>query len=157
MPVQTADIQLYRAGAASLGGAASQVVVSLASLFDPVTAPESAVGDVEYRCAYLGNDSAQTWNSVFAWLSANTPSISTQIDIGLGSAAINGIEQTIGDEGTPPANVAFIAAGSKGAGLAVGAMPGGARRSIWFKRTIATGTAAVSDTFTLQTEGTTAA
>lgn len=165
MPIQSTDIVLRLSGgasnavpAASLGGAKSSVVAG-ANIFDGVTGTEAAAGDIEYRCAYAHNAHATlSLDNAVAWLTANTPSASTDIALGLGSSALNGTEQAVGDEQAAPAGVTFSAAASKAAGIALGSIPAGQSRAIWYRRTINAGAAAVaSDTYTVRVEGDTAA
>jgi hypothetical protein len=41
------------------------------------------------------------------WISSNTPASDTQIAIGVGTAAVNGTEQTVANESTAPSGVTF--------------------------------------------------
>ena len=165
MPIVTADLAYRLSGGASntdptlsIGGAKSTTAVNGATLFDAVSSAESAAGDVEYRCYYAHNGHATlTLTSAVAWISANTPSASTTLDIGVGAAAVNGTETAITNESTAPAGVTFSAAASKGAGIALGDIPAGQHRAVWVRRTINAGAGASSDTATLRFEGDTAA
>lgn len=138
---------------ASLGGAKSSTVASASvdALFDQVSASEASAGDTEYRCVYLHNGNASsTMLSAVVWISANTPSGSTTLDIGVGTAAVNGTEQTVANESTAPAGVSFSAPASQGAGLALGDIPAGQHKAIWLRRTVsASAPASANDTFTL--------
>jgi hypothetical protein len=157
MAIASTDIKLRRAGASGLGGAISAVDVG-SSMFDDVQIAESAEGSVEYRCAYVLNSHATlTLSSLIVWISANTPSPSTVIEIGLGTSAVNGTEQTIASETTAPAGVTFAPAATKAAGVALGDLPPGAWLAVWFRRTVSAGAAALNpDTFTSYVEGLTA-
>lgn len=169
MPIVSGDIHYrYSGGSAnsapgtSLGGAKSSVSITSASLnnlFDNVAGDEAASGDVEYRCVYLHNNHATiTWESVVVWIDTNTPSSDTTVDIGLGSAAISGTEQTVANESTAPTGVTFTAPGSKGAGLSVGNLGPGAHKAIWLRRTVSAAASAYnSDSVILRAEGDTAA
>lgn len=160
MPVASTDIVCRLSGgasnssaAASLGGAKSSVAAP-SSLFDTVAGAEASAGDIEYRCIYVHNASTDsTMTNATAWITSNTPSGSTTIDIGLGSSAINGTEQTVANESAAPTGVTFGAAASKAAGLALGSLAPGQSRAIWYRRTV-TGGAAVSasDPMTLRVE-----
>lgn len=137
---------------ASLGGAKSSTVASASvdALFDQVSASEASAGDTEYRCVYLHNGGSVTMFSAVVWISANTPSGSTTLDIGVGTAAVNGTEQTVANESTAPAGVSFSAPASQGAGLALGDIPAGQHKAIWLRRTVsASAPASANDTFTL--------
>lgn len=165
MPIASTDIKFRLSGgagnaapAASLGGVKSSTDAVGSTIFDAVSGAESSAGDVEYRCEYVHNahPSLALENAV-AFMQANTPSATTTVEIGIGTSAINGIEQTVADESTAPAGVTFVAAASKAAGIALGSIPAGQHRAIWLRRTVVAGTAAASDTFTVRAEGDTAA
>lgn len=140
-------------GNASLGGAksANAASSSIDALFDQVSSAEATAGDVEYRCVYLHNGNAtSSMLSSVVWVSANTPLAGTTIDIGVGTAAVNGTEQTVANESTAPSGVTFSAPTTQGAGLALGDIPAGQHKAIWIRRTITAGSgASPNDTFTL--------
>ena len=84
------------------------------------------------------------------YVSANTPLAGTTIDIGVGTAAINGTEQTIANEATAPTSVTFSAPTTAGTGLSLGTIPAGQHIAIWIRRTVTAGSgSSTSDTFTL--------
>lgn len=146
MPITSQDIQLRRAGAAGLGGA---IASAAPQEFDAVSPAEAAAGRVEYRCEYVRNGHASlTLQSAKLWMSANTPSSSTTIEVGLGTSAIAGTEQTIASETTAPAGVTFSAAASEAAAIALGDLGPGQHRAVWFRRTVAAGASALTqDTY----------
>lgn len=160
MPVATSEITRRLSGGASnatpatsLGGVKSSVAMG-ASLFDEVTAAESAAGRTEYRCVYVHNASAaDTLKAAVAWLSGNTASTSTTLDIGLGTSTLGATEQTVASETNAPAGVTFVAAASKAAGITLGDLGPGVSRAIWLRRTVTAGAAASSDTAVLSVEG----
>jgi hypothetical protein len=164
MAIQPTDIHFRLSGgasnalpAASLGGAKSSVDAP-AGLFDDVSSAEAAAGRIEYRGVYVHNAHASlTLVGAVLWLAANTPSASTTVDVGVGTSAVNGVEQTIADEATAPSGVTFAAAASQGAGVALGDIPAGQSRFVWLRRTVSAGAAAVNDAFTLRAIGDTAA
>lgn len=153
MAVLSSDIKFYLSGGAansdplaSLGGARSSVVINPATLFDNVTSDEAAAGDVEYRCVYVANTSgADTLLSALAWISANTPSADTTLEIGLGTSAVGGTEQTVADEGVAPTGVTFSAPAARGAGLSIGNMAPGQHKAIWLRRSVTSGAAAFNN------------
>lgn len=157
MAIQPTDIVFRLSGgaanssaAASLGGAKSATTAP-GSLFDLVQPSESAAGDVEYRCTYVHNAHATlTAQNVVAWLPANTPSTSTLLEIGVGTSAVNGVEQTIANEGTAPAGVTFVPAATYAAGVALGDIPPGQHRALWERRTTTAGASARADGATLR-------
>jgi hypothetical protein len=135
-------------GNASLGGAKSSSVMPSAidQLFDQVSAAEAVAGDVEYRCVYLHNANAtsEMLNAV-VWISSNSPLAGSTLDIGVGTAAVNGTEQTVANESTAPSGVAFSAPAAQGAGLALGNIPAGQHKAVWMRRTITAGAGATAD------------
>lgn len=160
MPILTTDIQYRLSGGAtngspiaSLGGVKSSNAAP-STIFDGVDAGESAAGDIEYRCIYVHNaHTSLTLYNAFAWLPLNTPSTSTLLEIGVGTSAVNGTEQTVADENTAPSGVTFGVGATKGAGVALGDIPAGQGRSVWLRRTVTAAAAAISDGFTIKVEG----
>lgn len=140
-------------GNSALGGAKSSTAASTSidGLFDQVSSAEAVAGDVEYRCVYLHNgNGSSTMLSAGVWVSANTPLAGSTIDIGVGTAAVNGTEQTIANESTAPTSVTFSAPSTQGTMLALGDIPAGQHKAIWIRRTITAGAgASANDTFTL--------
>lgn len=146
MPITSQDIQLYQSGSSGLGGAISGV---LSPGFDAVLPAESNAGSVEYRCLYVRNGHASlTLTAAKMWLSANTPSASTTIAIGLGTSAVGATEQSIANETTAPVGVTFVAAASEAAALTLGDLPAGQARAVWERRIVTAGAAALNqDTY----------
>lgn len=156
MPIVSTDIQFRLSGGgansnanASLGGAISSTSVP-ASLFDDVSGDEATTGRVEYRCYYVRNNHGTlTAQGAKVWLPTNTPSADTTIDIGLGTSAINGTEQTVANETTAPTGVTFTAAANEAAALIIGDLAPGASKAVWERRTVNAGAAGVNgDSFT---------
>jgi hypothetical protein len=164
MPIISTDIQYRLSGGAansdqnaSLGGAKSSNSATTA-IFDDVSSAESSAGDTEYRCVYVHNNHGSlTLQSAVIWVQTNTPSSDTTVDIGLGTSAINGTEQTVANENTAPTSVTFSAPSSFGAGLSLGNVPAGQHKAVWVRRTVTAGAAAAADSFTLRVQGDTAA
>jgi hypothetical protein len=154
MATVTTDIQLRRSGTACLGGAKSATLAGT-NYFDDTTDAEAVTGDFEYRCLYPHNGNAtKTLVGAVAWISANTPSGSTLIEIGVGTSAINGTEQTVANESTAPAGVTFVLASSVEGGVALGDIPPGQHRAIWLRRTLAAGAPKLDlDTYTVRIDG----
>lgn len=146
MAIEASDIQIRGSGVNDLGGAISG---ALSSGFDAVLPAESNAGSVEYRCFYVRNGHASlTLTAAKMWLSANTPSASTTIAIGLGTSAVGAAEQSIANETTAPAGVTFVAAASEAAALVLGDLPAGQARAVWERRTVTAGAAALNqDTY----------
>jgi hypothetical protein len=152
MPIAASDIDLRLSGGAgnpsattSLGGAKSSVAAG-SSVFGSFLASEAAAGRTEYRCLYVHNGhSTLTAENVRAWVSSNTPGAQTTIDIGVGSSAVNGVEQVTGNEIVVPTGVTFYAASTLAAALALGNIPPGQHRAIWLRLTVTAGAAADPD------------
>ena len=163
MPIIASDIQYRLSGGAanaaalaSVGGAKSATAAPV-GVFDDVSGAESAAGDVEYRCIYVHNNHATLVSQLAVlWILANTPSADTTIDVALGTSAINGVEQAVADETVAPAGVAWTAAATVGAAIALGNIPAGQHRAVWLRRTINVAAAAVNDTFSLRVQADTA-
>ena len=140
-------------GNAALGGAKSANAMSgsVDGLFDFTSGAESAAGDVEYRCVYLHNENGtDTMLGAVVWISANTPLAGTVLAIGVGTAAVNGTEQTVANESTAPAGVTFSEPASAGSGLALGDIPAGQHKAIWLRRTVTAGSgSSANDTWSL--------
>lgn len=157
MPIVSGDI-IYRLSggasnsdpAASLGGVKSSTPMG-SNLLDDVSSAESAAGDVEYRAFYVHNAHATlTMENAVCWIQANTPSGDTTLDIGLGTSAVNGTEQTVANESTAPSGVTFSAAANEGSAIALGNIPPGEHRAVWVRRTVSAAAAASNDTATLR-------
>lgn len=158
------ELQYYKSlNSNSTGGAidnASPIVHNTEhNLFDVVTATESSTGDTEYRCLYVKNISNRSilQNSKI-WLHANTPSVNSDVTIGLGTSAISGTEQTIANEGTAPSGVTFSTAAGMANSLSIGNLIAGQYKAVWIKRVITAGSPAYdNDNFTLAFAGDTIA
>lgn len=169
MPIVSTDlIERLSGGAsnsdpnASLGGAKSSTAVTdntTHNLWDVVSSAESSSGEDEYRCIYLHNaHGSLTLQNAKVWISTNTPSADTEIQIGLGTSAINGTEQTVANENTAPTSVTFSLAASEGAALSIGNIPFGQHKAIWIRRHINAGASAANDdSYVLSYAGDTAA
>lgn len=152
MPIISTDIVYRLSGGASntdvnasLGGAKSSTNVGtgLHNLFDVVGSAEAATGDTEYRCVYVHNNHGTlTMQSAKIWISSNTPSTDTSVEIALGSSAVNGTETSVANENTAPSGPTFSAPASEGAALSIGDIPAGQHKAVWIKRIVNAGAAA---------------
>lgn len=157
MPVIDTDIQLRLSGGAansnanaSLGGAKSSTQAP-AGLFDTVDSTESTAGDTEYRCVYVHNNSGtNSLDNPVMWIVSETPNY---IDIGVGTSAVNGTEQTVANENTAPSGVTFSSPTSKGTGLALGSIPAGQHKAVWIRRTVPAAAGAAAGSFSVRVEG----
>lgn len=156
MPIAPTDIKLRRAGTSGLGGAMSSVDVA-GDMFDAVLGTEAVDGRTEYRCAYVFNShTTDMMPDAWLFLTANTPSTSTVVEISRGAAALNGTEQTVASEITAPLGVSFVAAATKAGGVSLGNIPPLGYVPVWFRRIVAPGAAprdaSNPDTFTPRVE-----
>lgn len=166
MPIVANDIEYRLSGgaanadpAASLGGAKSSTVYSSNTLFDDVPSTESVPGDIEYRCLYVHNNHGTlTLENAVLWLLTNTTSADTIIEVAVGNSAVNGTESAIANENTAPSPaLTFTAAATEGAAIALGNIPAGQHRAVWFRRTVSAAAAASNDTFSWRVKGDTQA
>lgn len=161
MSIITNDLKFYLSGGTtnvnpnnSLGGARStvgggvQVSGTLNNMWPDIGNVESADGSTKYRCIYVRNDNVEfTWSNAKIWVSTLTASTSDEIDIAIGSAAINATEQTIANETTAPTSVTFSRPTTKGTGLNIGTLTAGQHRSIWLRRVVQPGATQISNNF----------
>lgn len=131
---------------ASLGGAKSSTALvdnTLNNLFADSLGTESSAGSTKYRAIYVHNAHASlTMLSARVYIPTNTPSTDDTFDVAVGTAAINGTEQSVANEDTAPTGVSWSAPSTYAAGLALGDIPAGQHKAIWFRRTITAGAAA---------------
>jgi hypothetical protein len=163
VPIASGDIQYRLSGDGtpngSLGGAIHANAVTDNTdnnLFDDVSGAEHTAGDIEYRCIYVRNGHGSlTLTSAVVWIQSDTTGADSDISIAVGTAAINGTEQTIANEGTAPSGVSWSdAATSRATGLALGDLPTGQHKAVWIRRTITAGsTPQAADTCIIQAGG----
>lgn len=167
MPIASSDIDYFLSGGsgntdpnASLGGARStstEVTDNVDNnLFDDVTGAEHTAGDVEYRCIYVRNSHGSlTLTNAVVWIQSDTSGADSDISIAVGTAAVNGTEQTVANESTAPSGVSWSdAAVSRATGLALGDLPNGQHKAVWIRRTISAGsTPQAADTCSIQAGG----
>ena len=166
MPIASSDIKYRLSGGASnsdpnasLGGAKSSTEVTDNvdnNLFDDVSGAEHSAGDVEYRCIYVHNGHGSlTLIDAVVWIQSDTSGADSDISIAVGTAAVNGTEQTIADESIAPTGVSWSdAAVSRATGLALGSIPAGQHKAVWIRRTISAGsTPQAADTCAIQAGG----
>jgi len=168
MPIAATDIDFHLSGGAgnsdpdaSLGGviSATEIVdATLHNLFDIVSSAEASAGDTEYRCFYVKNNHGTlTLQNAVVFVQTESPNTESDEEIGLGTSAINGVEQTVADEQTAPVGVTFAQANGEGSALAIGDIPPGEHKAIWFKRIISAGASAKNnDSSIIRVKGDTA-
>lgn len=172
MPIAASDIQYRLSGGtsntdpnAALGGAMSTAggglitTDTLNNVWDNVSGAESSSGDTEYRCIYIKNNHGSlTLTGAKIWISSQTPSSDTSIEIALGGEGLNGTAETVANENTAPAGESFSSPSSFGAGLSLGNMASGNTYPVWIKRIVGSSAAAANaDAYTLSVQGETAA
>lgn len=169
MAIVAGDIEFRLSGGAaesdpnlSLGGVISSVQIAAASvenLFDNVTGAESTPGDTEYRGFYVINDHGSlTWQDVGCWISTETPSADSLINLALADEAVNVTMDTIANESTAPSGPSFTHITTEGTRLVIGNMPFSEFKGIWVERVIASTAAAVdADAAIMTFKGDTAA
>lgn len=166
MAIASSDIKYRLSGGAAnsdpnaaLGGAKSSVeVVDNVdnNLFDDVSGDEHTAGRIEYRAVYVHNaHGSLTLTTAKVWIQSDTSGADSDLSIAVGSAAINGTEQTIANETTAPTGVTWSdAAVDRASGLALGDIPAGQHKAVWLRRTISAGsTPQAADTCAIQAGG----
>ncbi len=155
MPMVSTDVKFYLSGGAAnadpdaaLGGVISSVEIGAGThnLFDLVSSAEASAGDTEYRCFYVKNTHATlTAQNMKIWVHSESPSADTDEEIGLGSSAVSGTEQTIADEDTAPSGVSFAQANGEANGLLIGDLDPGEWKAVWLKRQVSSAAVAVNN------------
>ena len=166
MPIVAADIDYRLSGGsgntdpnAALGGAKSSTDVTDNvdnNLFDDVSGAEHTAGRVEYRAIYVHNaHGSLALTGAVVWIQSDTSGADSDLSIAVGTAAVNGTEQTIANETTAPTGVTWSdAAISRATGLALGDLPAGQHKAVWIRRTITAGsTPQAADTGSVQAGG----
>lgn len=136
-------IKRVASGAGNLGGAidGARTEISDATIhafWSKIDQTRATAGGIRFRCFYIYNshDSLAAINPVL-YVSQQTASPNDEIMIGLGSSGLNGVEQTIANEFTTPANVNFVSGVTRTTGLVLGtAIPPLGYYPIWVQQTI---------------------
>ncbi len=154
MAIVAGNIDYHLSGATgtpatSLGGAIHATEITDATthnLFDIVSSAEASAGDTEYRCFYVKNaHGTLTLQDAEVYITTNTPSTDTAVRIALGTSAVNGTEQTVGDESTAPSGVSWSTAAGSGNSLSIGDIPAGEHKAIWVERVVSASASAYDD------------
>jgi hypothetical protein len=147
MVVVPGEVQIRLSGGAtntnpfgSLGGAKSSQQMKddmLDSLFDPISITQRISGHTDYYCVYVNNNSSSSqYSNVQIWFTV----VPSYITMGLGTSPINGTEQTIATDQTPPAGVSFSRPLSYDTSINIGNLPAQQHKAVWFRRIIPAGT-----------------
>lgn len=162
MAIIPANLKFFLSGGASnsdpnaaLGGAKSSVEIvddTLNNLFDDVSGGEHAAGDINYRCLFIKNDSAETASNVKVYLESNTPAVDDSVEIGKDLSIPSNTADTIADENTAPSPaVTFSSANGYPNALSIGSLAAGQSAAIWVKRIVVAGsTAQAANDFVLK-------
>ncbi|MET0786886.1 MAG: hypothetical protein ABWY25_09285, partial [Paenisporosarcina sp.] len=146
MVVVDSDLEIRKSafsagGISSLGGEITSTVISenLKSLWDNVSSAElssTVVGEYEVRCVYIYNATLnnETLELTQIYIHQNTASAYTDIDIGVGTAAIGDVEQTVADESTLPADINWTFARGEDNAQLLGDLPPAKGKSVWIRR-----------------------
>lgn len=157
MAITTSDLLFRLSGGsgnsdpnASLGGVMSTSTTvtdnTTHNLFDVVSGSESLAGDTEYRGIYLlNNHGSLTAQNTAIYISSNTTSSDTSLDIALAGEGLNATIETVANENTAPSGETFSAPSTYGTGLSMGNIPAGQRYGFWFRRTVGAAATAVND------------
>lgn len=167
MAIVESEIKQYLSGGAtntdknaSIGGAISSTEIvnnTLNNLFDLATSAESSAGSTRYRAFYIKNTNAtNTYYSSFVYISSNTSSATTTVEIGLATEDGSPIE-TLANDTTAPSGVTFSTAAGEANKLDIGDLAPDESKAVWVKWTITAGTEAINDEMTLSIKGETAA
>lgn len=157
MPIAASDILLRLSGGSSnsdpnaaLGGIMSTTTTvtdnTTHNLFDVVSGTESSAGDTEYRGIYvLNNHGSLTSQNTHVYISSQTSSANTSLEIALAGEGLNATMETVSDENTAPVGESFSAPSTYATGLDMGNIPNGQRYGLWVKRIVDAGAAAAND------------
>lgn len=115
------------------------------NVFDAVSAVDSLIGSINYRCIYIKNTNATVPAlTVKVWIKQLTTG-PDEIDIGLDPAGIGngtstGVATTVALETTAPTGVVFSRPTTYATGLSVGSLAAGESIALWERRTVAANT-----------------
>ncbi len=164
------DIKYYLSGGASntdpnasLGGIISTTELvddTLHNLFAKVSAAEALAGSTKYRALYIKNTNAAslTLQDIVAYISSQTTSGDTSIEISVATEVADATIQTIVNEDTAPTGQTYISATGVAEGQDMGDLAAGSYRGVWIKRIVTAGaTAYGSDEATIGCRGETTA
>lgn len=161
--IEATDIKKYLSGGAdnsdpnaSLGGIISTTEVvddTINNLFALANAAEAEAGSTKYRAIFIKNTHATlTLTDPKVYISSNTPSADTSVEIALADETGSPIE-IVGNENTAPSGPVFSSPSSFATGLSLGSLAPGESKGIWIKWIIGEDTIAVNDTVTLSIKG----
>ena len=127
------------------------------NLFDDVSGAESAAGMTDYRGFYVKNNHGSlTLQGAVVFISSDTLSTSTEIDLAIAAEAVSTTMATIASETTVPSGVTFSHPTTAATGLQLNSTTGlaaAAYRGVWARRVVTAGASAINDTGTIKVQG----
>ena len=155
MPIVNTDIVIRLSGGSSntdpnlsLGGVISTTALtnnSLHNLFDEVSGTESLAGDTEYRGIYiLNNHGSLTMKVTRVYISQNSTSADSEMDIAQADDGLNATMETVANESTAPTGPTFSHPTTYAGGIDYGNIPFSQKYGLWCKRVINAGAAAIT-------------
>lgn len=146
----------------SIGGAMSTVTGGIIisdtdnNDMDNITSTEAEESITIYRGYYFKNNvqSANlTWVDPTFWISSQTDSGDTNVEIGIADEAKNLAIQLLANEKTAPDFVTFNTPSDRAGGEIIGSLNQGDRRGHWVRYIVTQGASAVVDSYTIKAEG----
>lgn len=164
MPIISSDIKFFLSGGStntwpslSLGGEISnqEIGTSIYNLFDIVSSTELLVGDNEYRCFYVKNNSeTSAFFNIIVWVSSSSLSSSVSIELALASQGVNGTAELLESESSAPSAETFSVANSFLNALTINQLEAGDFHAVWVKRVVTGGIGASGvDSILISVEG----
>ena len=149
MAVTNTQIKFFESSSGkSLGGSITStdiVSASLGNLFDNVSGAEAKAGSTKYRCLYVKNtNTTDTLYDAKVYIETNTPASGSHVEIGLGTSAVAGTEQSVANEVTAPNTVTFSNP-VVGNPLEIGDLSPNQHKAVWVKREITADAVGYSD------------
>ena len=135
-------------------GSTTALSGTLNELFDAVQPAEAAAGRTDYRLILISNTHpSEEFVGLKAYISTQTSSPSTSLEIGLAIKTDSNTITAITAETTAPAGVTFSAAPNLAGAITIGDLPApipgsgtnGHTKGLWLKRIVAAGAAATAN------------
>jgi len=118
------------------------------NIFDDTTDAERVAGNVEYRKIFIRNENADTWESVLAWIEAQTPATNSVVAINCNNATADDVQLAAKAYNYFEPNSKIHADVQT-----IGNLVQDASHAIWIRRTItAAGDGYTDDTFEVKCE-----
>lgn len=151
MGVLASEIKIFKT-TNNLGGAitGNESLSGVAGdIFNTFSGQETTDGGTFYACVYIKNETVDVGNpvaqNVELYIDTETIHAGVVMALGLGTSAVNGVEQTIANENTAPAGVTFFVATDAedvDDALIIGDIPDDQHKAVWIRITIDPATAA---------------